>query len=353
VRDAAAAHGVDTEALTDAEVLHLVFRSGFSTARLLTTVSGRGVGLDVVQASVESVRGRVEIESEPGSGTTIRLVVPITLAVLPCLLVRAGDQRFGIPLHRVVVARGAQAGLTVGEGRPFLWLHDEPVPISSLATVLGRPVGPDPGGPTIVVNGTLQRHAFQVEEIVGHRDVVVKGLSGLLPILDVVAGTSVEPDGSVLVVLDPPGLVERTRTAIRPSSAETPHDATPPERARVLVADDALTVRELQRSILERAGFEVVVAVDGADALAQLRRGAIDLVLTDVQMPRMDGFELTRAIRADAALANVPVLIVTTLDSPAHRREGMEAGADGYIVKSSFDERSLLDAVRRVLGEGR
>jgi two-component system chemotaxis sensor kinase CheA len=352
VRDAAAGQGIDTEPMTDAEVVQLVFRSGFSTARFLTAVSGRGVGLDVVHASVDAVRGRVEIDSQVGVGTTIRLVVPITLAVLPCLLVEAAGQRFAVPLHRVVVAQAEQAAGTHGEGRPFLWHEGAPVPISPLAAVLGRPFDPATTGPTIIVNGTHQRHAFQVDALVAHRDVVVKGLSSMLPLLDVVAGTSIEPDGSVLVVLDPPGLVERTRHTVARTPG-TQADIAADQRFRVLVVDDALTVRELQRSILERAGFDVEVAGDGVDALARLSAGGIDLVLTDVQMPRVDGFALTRAVRADAALANLPILIITTLDSPEHRREGMEAGADGYIVKASFDERSLLDAVATVLGAPR
>ncbi|MET0147173.1 MAG: response regulator [Ilumatobacteraceae bacterium] len=352
VREAAVAHGIDTDVLSDAEMLQLVFRSGFSTARLLTAISGRGVGLDVVHATVDAVRGRAEIQSELGVGTTIRLVVPITLAVLPCLLVEAGGQRFAIPLHRVVVARADEAVTAHGEGHPFLWLDDEPVQISHLSTVLGQSGDVPASGPTIVVNGTLHRHAFQVDALVDHRDVVVKGLSGVLPLIGVVAGTSIEPDGSVLVVLDPPGLVERTRHVVAATSIGGPVRGSAPQRLRILVVDDALTVRELQRSILGRAGFDVSVAVDGVDALAQLAAGGVDLVLTDVQMPRMDGFTLTRAIRADATMSSVPILIVTTLDSVEDRREGMEAGADGYIVKAGFDERTLLEAVRGALGEG-
>jgi two-component system chemotaxis sensor kinase CheA len=350
VRRAATARGIDTDELTAAEVLQLVFHAGLSTAAALTDVSGRGVGLDVVQASIDASRGRVAVESEVGRGTTVHLAVPITLAVLACLLVEAGGQRFAIPLHRVIVARSHDASVVRGEGRPFLWLDDEPVPLTPLAAALGRSTDSTGRGPVIVVSGTLQRHAFRVDAIVGHRDVVVKALSGVLPHIDVVAGTSIEPDGSVLVVLDPPRLVARVRhlVAPRPGRSEHGHDSS--VSRRVLVVDDALTVRELQRSILERAGFDVAVAVDGVDALAQLGRGDVDLVLTDVQMPRMDGFELTRAIRATEGITNLPIVIVTTLDREDHRREGMEAGADAYIVKANFDERALLEIVERMIG---
>jgi two-component system chemotaxis sensor kinase CheA len=351
VRTAAAARGIDTADLSDAEVLQLVFRSGLSTARELTDVSGRGVGLDVVHSSVEAVRGRIEIESDPGTGTMIRLIVPITLAVLSCLVVEAGGQRFGLPLHRVVVVHDHRVAITRGEGRTMLWRGDEPVPVTALADALGQPGGCAPDGPIVVVNGTLRRHAFQVDSLVGRRETVIKGLSPVLPRLDAVAGTCVEPDGSVLVVLDPPTLVERAHR--RQSRAATTSPAESAARRHILVVDDALTVRELQRSILLRAGFDVSVAADGVDALARLAAGGIDLVLTDVEMPRMDGFTLTRTIRQDPALANMPVLIITTLESEHHRQQGFDAGADGYIVKASFDEAALIEAVGRVLGEDR
>jgi two-component system chemotaxis sensor kinase CheA len=351
VRTAAAARGIDTADLSDAEVLQLVFRSGLSTARELTDVSGRGVGLDVVHSSVEAVRGRIEIESDPGTGTMIRLIVPITLAVLSCLVVEAGGQRFGLPLHRVVVVHDHRVAITRGEGRTMLWRGDEPVPVTALADALGQPGGCAPDGPIVVVNGTLRRHAFQVDSLVGRRETVIKGLSPVLPRLDAVAGTCVEPDGSVLVVLDPPTLVERAHR--RQSRAATTSPAESAARRHILVVDDALTVRELQRSILLRAGFDVSVAADGVDALARLAAGGIDLVLTDVEMPRMDGFTLTRTIRQDPALANMPVLIITTLESEHHRQQGFDAGADGYIVKASFDEAALIEAVGRVLGDDR
>jgi two-component system chemotaxis sensor kinase CheA len=184
----------------------------------------------------------------------------------------------------------------------------------------------------------------------------VKGLSRLLPRLDVLAGASVEPDGSILLVLDVSGLIDRARLsrgrvampAIDDDGAPRPH-----AHARLLVVDDALTVRELQRSILERGGYQVLTASDGVEAMAILAEGSVDLVLTDVEMPRMDGFALTEAIRAHPARGNVPVLILTSRASEADRQRGLEAGADGYIVKSAFNEAALLAAVERLLGSNR
>ncbi len=226
--------------------------------------------------------------------------------------------------------------------------------MSNLAHLLRLPPSESSSGPVVVLAGPSQRHAFQVDGLVGQRDVVVKGLGRLLPRLGVVAGASVEPDGSILVVLDPPGLVElgrQTRTS-GPATIVAAESGERPRRpdASVLVVDDALTVRELQRTILERAGYQVRVACDGVEALALLAEDPSDLVLTDVEMPRMDGFALTEAIRAHPKFTNVPVLILTSRSTDVDRQRGLEAGADGYIVKSAFDERGLLIAIEQLLG---
>lgn len=353
VRAEAERRGVAAADLDDTELLLLVFRSGFSTATFLSDVSGRGVGLDVVRSNIESVRGRIEIDSQPGQGTEFRILVPITLAVLPCLLVEAGDQVFALPLHSVAVARD-DAPVSSAEGRAVVEVGNRLVALSDLATTLG--FASETGGPVVVLNGPTRRHAFRVARIVGQREVVVKELSRLLPRLDVLSGASVEPDGSILLVLDVPGLIDRARSTragplpIATEPGPTAHTQAAGRRGTLLVVDDALTIRELQRSILQRAGYAVVTAIDGVDALARLTEAPIDLVLTDIEMPRMDGFALTEAIRNQPAQANVPVLILTSRASDDDRRRGLDVGADGYLVKSAFDEAQLLDAVERLLG---
>jgi len=227
-----------------------------------------------------------------------------------------------------------------------------PVVVSSLAGALGMPGSP-PGGPVVVLESGSRRYGFQVDALVGQRDVVVKDLGQLLPRLGVVRGAGVDPDGSVLVVLDAAGLIERAWQSAPAPAASPPDSAVrepPTQCGGILVVDDALTVRELQRSILERAGYRVRLASDGAEALASLIGEPADLVLTDVEMPRLDGFGLTEAIRSHPALANTAVLILSSRASDADRLRGMESGADGYIVKSAFEERGLLTAVERLLG---
>ena len=352
VREQAGRAGIDVDGMADEELHQIIFRSGFSTARFVSDISGRGVGLDAVRANVEAVRGRVEVRSKPGVGCEFRIIVPITLAVLRCLFVDVGGQRFGLPLHRVTLVQSEEVcSILHAEGRRILQLDGFPVPVSDLADVLGIPSMRTGPATFVIVNGAAGRHAFSVDGLAGQRDVVVKGLSAPMPRLEVVAGASVEPDGSILFVLDPPGLIERSRRSGSRAADEVVADTTAPLRSgRLLVVDDALTVRELQRSILERAGFDVTVAADGVEALAHFDNEVFDLVLTDVEMPRMDGFTLTERIRAHPTQGHVGILILTSLASDADRRRGMEAGADGYIVKSAFDEQALLTAVDRAIG---
>lgn len=351
VRERAGTLGLDATDLTDAQALQLIFHPGLSTSTFVTDVSGRGVGLDVVKSSVEAARGRVEVRSDVGVGTEFRIVVPITLAVLRCLVVEAGGQRFALPFHRVVLSQAHDSSREIrAEGRSVVWVGNEPVTVSTLSHTLGIDRNTAVPGPIVVLTDSTRHHAFQVDRLVGQRDVVLKGLSRLLPPLPAVAGAGIEPDGSIFAVLDPPGLIQRARQATRASAPVTPPHAPAGARHRILVVDDALTVRELQRNILQRAGFDVRVATDGRQALSMLGEQPADLVLTDVEMPHMDGFALTVAIRADPALANIPVLILSSRSHPEDRQRGLDAGADGYIVKNSFDEAGLLSAVDRLLG---
>ena len=345
----------DTSALEmdDESALYLIFRSGLTTATRVTAVSGRGVGLDAVRASLNAVRGRVEVRSDPGLGTEFRIAVPITMTTLRCLVITAAGQPYAIPLHSVRAVLAPQPAATVG-GRPMTMVDGRPVPISSLAGVLGTGNGSD--GPAVVVAGLTRNHAFKVDDLVDQRDVVVKGLGELIPRLPAVAGAGVQPDGSILLVLEAAGLIDRARRmdagdrSLEAAEGIGPATA-PPRRARsILVVDDALTVRELQRSIFENAGYRVMLANDGEEALREISSERPDLVLTDVQMPRMDGFQLTAAIRGQPALASLPVIILTSRGSDEDRRRGLECGADGYIVKSGFDQSALLAAVERLLG---
>jgi two-component system, chemotaxis family, sensor kinase CheA len=364
VRERAGASGDSLDGVGDEEALYAIFRSGLSTAATVSEVSGRGVGLDVVRTSLAAVRGRVEVHSEPGAGSEFRLSVPITLAVLPCLLVETAGRRFAIPMHSVVSAEAAGWAEDWVEGQVLIRLRDQILPIADLATTLdGADPAEAPAGdrPAVVVASMTRRHAFRVDALLGQRNLVVKDLGRLLPRLDLLAGAALEPDGSILLVLDVSGLVDRARwrrsvarSAGEPGtgSSAPPASPAPAEPPSVLVADDTAVVRELERSILEEAGYRVRTVRDGREALAALAGELPDLVVTDVDMPNLDGLELTRAIRADRTLAGLPVVVVTSKAAEADRRRAMDAGADAYLVKGDLDQRALLEVVGRLLGLG-
>jgi two-component system chemotaxis sensor kinase CheA len=289
----------------------------------------------------------MQLVNHPGQGAEFKIVVPITLTVVACLIVSIAGQSFGLPLHRIVRMLESQT-VELISGRMLAVIDGQAVPVSDLATLLG--LTPAEGGPWVLLGTAADPHAFQVETVLQKRDVVVRGLTGRLRELKTVSGASIEPNGSILLVLDVPTLIERSNAILPIASKLTEKPALPERQLSVMVVDDALMVRELQRSILERGGYSVRAASDGVEALAMLAEQPADLVITDVEMPDLDGLELTRNIRAHPRLANIPVLIVSSHASEEDHQRGLDAGADGYIVKTSFDEAGLLSAVGRLLG---
>jgi two-component system, chemotaxis family, sensor kinase CheA len=346
VRASAAKAGLDVSALSEEESLNLIFRSGISTAKVLTEDSGRGVGLDVVATAVAAIHGLVEVINHPGLGAEFRIVVPITLTVVPCLIVSISGQSFALPLQGIVRMLEAQH-VQIVSGRQLAVVDGRAIPVSDLATLLGLPSAE--GGPWVLLGTADSSHAFQVETVLQKRDVVVRGLTGRLRDLKSVSGASIEPNGTILLVLDVPNLLARA-ASVSITSEATDKPALPAPQLSVMVVDDALMVRELQRSILERGGYAVRTASDGAEALAMLAEQPADLVVTDVEMPNLDGLRLIQGIRRHPRLANVPVLIVSSHGSDEDHQRGLDAGADAYIVKTSFDEVGLLSAVSRLLG---
>ncbi len=319
--------------LSDEQAIELMFRPGVSTADSVTDLSGRGVGLDVVRDALAAVRGRIEVKTALGAGTEFHIRVPMTLAALHSLLVAAGGGRFALPLQSVVTVLHPD-----GSSNGFVTLGQERVPIVSLAQTLGFS-GADSGGPAVVVEGAGGLYAFRVERLLGQRAVVVKELGDVVPRLDLVAGAAIEPDGSVMLVLDAPAVVER---AVAVGGAQPlRREAASSTRARVLIVDDTPMIREIEREILERAGYEVVSACDGREALVRVAEQRPDLVITDIEMPELDGVGLIEALKATPRTATLPVLVVSSLS--------LETGADDHIAKADLGEQILLDTVERLL----
>lgn len=347
--------------LSEPEVHALAFQSGISTSQIITDLSGRGLGLAIVREKVEHLGGVVALESRHDGGTTFRITLPLILATFRGVLVRVGEQCFVIPALSVErVTRVAQQDIRTVENRATITFDGQVVALVHLGDVLELPRQRSAANTSaqvamvaMVVLGTgHQRVAFQVEEILGEQEVLVKSLGRQLMRVRNIAGASVLGTGQVVAVLNVSDLLKsavKRAPAPGPVSAEFAdmHEVT--EKRSILVVEDSITSRALLKNILESAGFRVTAAVDGVDAYTTLKTGTFDLIVSDVEMPRMDGFDLTMKVRADKQLAALPVILVTALDSREHRERGIDVGANAYIVKSSFDQSNLLDVIQRLI----
>jgi two-component system chemotaxis sensor kinase CheA len=344
----------ESSPISDRDALSMIFRSGFSTSALITELSGRGVGLDVVRENIERLNGTIEVESMLGRGTRFSLVMPLTVTTTSCVLVRVGDQSFAVPISNVVrIVRVAPDDIHSVEGRTAISLAGEPVPLGDLAALLGleemRREGPRPA---LVVRSAERTSALLIDEIVGTEEVVIKTLPRPLLRVRNAAGATVRGTGEVVVVLNVADIVRSTLRVAEGALAGREMRGETADRDRsavIMLADDSITTRTLEKNILQSAGYEVRVAADGEDAWTALQDGDSDLIVSDVQMPRMNGFELTAKIRSDERFKHLPVVLVTSLESSTDRERGIEVGADAYIGKSSFDQEQLLDVIRRLI----
>lgn len=357
VRDRAIRSGLLPEGseLSGAALFDLLFASGLSTAAEVTETSGRGVGLDVVRVAVAGLGGRVEVRSVPGAGTTFALTLPLALGVLRCLLARVGAERYALPVPGVVesVSLRDEPVHHLG-GEPVIVRHGVAIPLLVLADALG--VAASAPAAAVVVRHGEQVVAWAVDRLEGESELVVKDLGGFLGRLPAVTGATIDGDGSVVCLVDLRELSGRSRPVAglpAPRSAAGDELKSSLRRARVLVVEDSVGVRELQRAILESAGYEVVTAVDGLDGAARLSDDPVDLVLSDVEMPGLDGFALTRRIRGTPRWEQVPVIIMTSRGDARDQRAGLDAGADAYLLKSQFDQQQLLATVERLAGRAR
>jgi two-component system chemotaxis sensor kinase CheA len=340
----------DPAALGERELFEQLQRGGASTSATVTAVSGRGIGLDVLRAAAQRLGGEVSIDSRPGAGANVDFVVPVTLLTLQGLAVRVDGRPVMIPLDAVRrtawVRRDEVVETPDGE---VVMLEGEAVRLAPLGLLLsGRPGETTGRYPcrAVFVRGAGGTVAIVVDQLIGPASLIVRPLPVLAPAYPVVAGAAVDADGSPVLVLDPDGLVAQVqRTSISTTTANVEEAPIPP----VLVVDDSLTTRMLEQGILEAAGYDVDVAASGEEALDQLHRRAYGLMLVDVEMPGIDGFTVIERLRADAALNDLPAILVTSRASPQDRRRGAEAGANGYVIKGEFDQTELLQRIRTLM----
>jgi two-component system, chemotaxis family, sensor histidine kinase and response regulator WspE len=346
--------------LTETELLEFLFLPGFTMKGTVTETSGRGVGLDVVQDMVRQVRGTIRIFFQPGKGTRFQLHLPLTLSVVRTLLVDIGGEAYAFPLAYIVrTLKLPRNKIELLEGRQCFTFDGRPVGLFSAHQVLGG------GEPTfagdevhvIVVGENGNTYGLVVNGFLGEQELVVHPLNAQLgKIKDIAAGALME-DGSPVLIVDVEDMLHSVDKLVSSGALSKVQRAAGTDdimiRKRVLVVDDSLTIRELERKLLDQHGYEVEAAVDGVDGWNLARTGQFDLIITDVDMPRMDGIELVTLLKKDDNLKSLPVMIVSYKDREEDRLRGLEAGADYYLAKSSFDDETLLQAVVDLIGEGR
>ncbi len=336
------------------ELARTLFEGGLSTRGEVTAISGRGVGLDIVRAAVERIRGSVAVVWTAGRGTTFTLECPPTLATIRALLVAVGPQILAVPTTHVErLLRVRPEEIKHAEGRDVIATPEAPVPLVALARLLPplveRPVaGPLP---VILLRAGARRLAVVVDELVAEQEVVLRPVGRGDHPLPHISGAAILGTGRVALVLNPVTIVG-AGLGLGAGPGLTGAETKPagPAKRRILVVDDSITTRTLEQSILEAAGYDVRTAVDGTDGWKVLQEHGSDLVVADIEMPRMDGFGLCEAIRGSKRFKALPVVLVTALETPEHQARGLEVGADAYIGKSSFDQQNLLDTISQLLG---
>jgi two-component system sensor histidine kinase and response regulator WspE len=345
--------------LTEAELLEFLFLPGFSLKEGVTDISGRGVGLDVVQTVLKQIRGTARIVSLPGQGTRFHLELPLTLSVVRTLLVEVGAEAYAVPLAYITrTLKLCWNDTELLEGRAHFSLDGRSVGLVTAHQVLGisSPPAQAESVPVIVLGNATHLYGLIVDRFLGERELVVQTLDRRLgKVKDISAGALME-DGSPALILDVEEVIHSIEKLANGGSlsgvARDGAKSAGGVRKRILVVEDSFTIRELERKILVNGGFEVEVAVDGMEGWNAARTGHFDLVITDVDMPRMDGIELVTLIKKDPHIKSFPVMIVSYKDRPEDQRRGLDAGADYYLTKGSFHDETLLHAVVDLIGAG-
>ncbi len=340
--------------LSESELLDFMFLPGFSTADAVTDVSGRGVGLDAVQAMAQAVGGLIRVHTRFGAGSTFELQLPITLSVMRAVLVTIGDEPFAWPLNRTDrLLKLDVAAVETLEGKPHFACDGRHVGLVS-----GRQIF-ECGGPAdatdelwvVLVGDRTHQYGLIVNGFLGEQDLVVRPLDPRLGKVPNVAAAAVMDDGSPVLIVDVDDVIRSAGMLVHEGKLRRPR----PERAavrrkRVLVVDDSAIVREAERQLLAGRGYDVDLAVDGADGLNAVRQGGYDLVVSDIDMPRMTGLEFVRAVRGDPAVQSLPVVIVSYKDRDEDRKRGLAVGANAYLTKSSFHDGRFLEVVEDLIG---
>ncbi|WGL61101.1 hybrid sensor histidine kinase/response regulator [Pigmentibacter sp. JX0631] len=340
--------------MTEQEQIHLIFESGISTSDMITDLSGRGLGMAIVREKIEKLGGSIQVEMVQGKSTNFTIRVPTTLATFRGILVRVWNQLLVFPtVHVERAIRLAFSQIKTIENREVIQFNDQSVSAVSLAHVLNMELKQDSGVKIpdkvlfVVAELSGQNIAFQVDEILGEQDVIVKSMGKKLGKVPNISGVTILGSGKVIPILNMFDLMKSAITLSSKSSILNPEktNAVTTKKKLVLVVDDSITSRTLLKNVLQAASYEVKTAVDGSEGLSLAKSEYFDLIISDIDMPNLDGFEMTRQIKSDEKLTKIPVILVTSRDTKESKEKGLEVGANAYIVKSSFDQSNLLEVV--------
>jgi chemosensory pili system protein ChpA (sensor histidine kinase/response regulator) len=343
---------------SDADLANLIYTPGFSTADAVTGLAGRGVGMDVVRADVNAMGGRIETATAAGRGTSFRLVLPLTTAVTQVVMLRCGEFKVAVPSTLVeIVKRSPQSELQTAYATSAFRIDDRSLPFFWLGALLQASARGAPATraqPVVIIRSAAQRIALHVDEVLGNQEVVVKNLGPQLARLPGLAGMTLLPSGEPALIYNPVALATlygesawtMTRSAIATPESPVAQAAAQAQAPLVLVVDDSLTVRRVTQRLLQREGYRVTLAKDGLEGLEKLSEERPAVLLSDIEMPRMDGFDLVRNLRADPKLADLPVIMITSRIAQKHRDYAAELGVDHYLGKP-YAEEDLLSLVAR------
>ena len=347
----------DLGGMTDKEVLNIIFMNGFSTSPIVTDVSGRGMGLDIVRRDITNLKGRVILDTEKNRETKFTLVLPLTIAIMQVLVVKVQNMIFALPMLPITESvKVKMDDVSAIEGRMAFHFREHTVPLVRLDEVLELPPAGDEKGKRkkemlVVMATSLDRQVgFIVDEIVGEEELFIKSLGKHLGKVKNASGAIIMPTGEVVVVLDIADLIAHSALSLLPVTGKKRAPELKRKEKRILVVEDAFSTRELEKTILETRGYLVDTAVDGLDALDRMTGAHYDLIVSDIEMPRMDGFELCRTLKSNEGYKDIPVVMVTALQKEEDKRRGIEVGAAAYIVKSAFEQSNLLDTIERLVG---
>lgn len=348
----------DLEEMTENEITGLIFNDGLSTASMITDVSGRGIGLDVVKTEIEKLKGAASVTSQKGKGTTIRIELPLTIAIMRALLTEVTGRLWIFPTldidENIKISTNAISSIN---NKMTIQIRDQSVPIVHIKEILGITDFQSEDADIdlsvkeskynlVIASSFGKRIGFIVDKIVGEDEIFIKNIGAHLGKVKGVEGATILPSGEVAIILDVQDLIKEAQT-VR-TVAQNVRTVQNKKKKRILIVEDSLTTRELEKAILENSGYEVETAIDGLDAINKLSNSKFDAVISDIRMPRMNGFELCKSIKNDDNHRGIPVIFVTSLSSDEEKRKGIEVGAQAYIAKSEFDQGNLIDTLRRL-----